>query len=129
MKRYLILILFLISTLLAFATPPNLACEAIFERGDLRRPGIDLCIKKQPNNYYRGIIVKKDPKLLAEIEKLIEQDSKVATEVIYRNDEEGTGSGVVLLVSNNGHTINIGLSKKENGEFGFFIQSVLAAFE
>lgn len=127
MKRYLILVLLTISALTALAAPPHLACEAIFERDDLRRPGVDLCIKKEPNNYYRGIIVKKDPKLLAEVKKLVEKDRKLASVVAEKNPEKG--GGIVLNIPNNGQIINVGLSWKDNGDFGFFIQSVLSAFE
>ena len=54
------------------ATHFRLACETVFDRKDLRRPGYDFSTNHSAGNYFRSITVECDPKLCAEIKALVE---------------------------------------------------------
>ena len=129
MKRYLTLIILVFTALSAAAVPPRLKSETLFTNkiDELRRPGIDLAITKNTDNYYRGIIVKNNRPLLDHVKGLVEVDRKRASNTAERYVEDG--GHIILNIPSNGHLINIGLYWKDSGDFRFFIQSELAAFE
>lgn len=113
--------------LVAMATPPNLACEAIFNRKDIRTEGHKVTFIKSVDNYYRCVSAENDPALRDEIIKLVEKDKKRAFNVVetYKDNEEG----VILNIENNGAIISVGLQYKNDGYVNLFVQGVLKAFE
>ena len=68
-----------------------------------------------------------DPKLRDEIIKLVDEDKKVAHNVVetYKDGMEG----VVLNIVNNDRPINVGLKWNDNGYINLFIQGDPEAFE
>ncbi len=127
LRRYIAFVIMMFSFAAAWAVPPNLASEKIFDRQDLRRPGIKLAITKMPDNYYRGIIVDNDKELMKEVKNAVEKDRDRAYNMVENYSEDG--GHIVLNILNNDHVINIGFSWKSSGAFRFFIQSELSAFE
>lgn len=127
MKRLLIIFAVMLSALAAWATPPHLACEAIFNRKDLRVKGNDIVNIIGDGNYFRSITSENNPKLMAEIKALVEKDKKRAYNKVDRYiDGEET---IILNISSNGHIINVGLTTAEPGYVRLFIQSDPKAFE
>lgn len=129
MKRYLTLIILAFTAFAAAAVPPRLKCETLFTQkiNELRRPGIDLVIAKAPDNYYRGIIVTGNKRLFQQVKGFVETDRQRASNIAERYNENG--GHIILNIPSNGHIINVGLYWEDNGDFRFFIQSELAAFE
>lgn len=128
MKRQLaIIIILLAATAAAWATPPKLACEAVFARKELRREGYRLASNRSADNYFRSITAECDTKLCAEIKTLVEQDSKLAYNVVegYRNGRDH----IILNIDNNGENINVGFWWTEEGAFHLFIQGTPEAFQ
>lgn len=127
MKRYIILLLLVSLAVVCNATPPNLACETVFDRKDLRKDGITLTSAKSTDNYFRCVTAKKDKKLVADIKKLIEKDKEKAYNIV-----EGYEDGVdhiILNIMNNGLIISVGFWWTDSGYVRMFIQAPLAAFK
>lgn len=103
-----------------------LACETIFSRKELRRPGYELTTNRSADNYFRCIKADCDPDLCNEIKTLIEQDSKLAF-----NTAEGYSDGqdhIILNITNNNQLINVGFWWTEDGAFRLFVQGTPEAF-
>ena len=109
------------------ATHFRLACETVFDRKDLRRPGYDFSTNHSAGNYFRSITAECDPKLCAEIKALLEQDSKLAYN-IAESYNDGRDH-IILNIANNDETINVGFWWTEEGTFRLFIQGTPEAFQ
>lgn len=127
MKRNVVMLMMMAVALIAAATPPNLACESIFNRKDIRTDGHRVTVAKSQGNYYRSVTAENDPKLRDEIIKLVDKDKKVAHNVVetYKDGMEG----VILNIVNNDKPINVGLKWNDNGYINLFIQGDPEAFE
>lgn len=127
MKRF-VLIIFLISIVsVCYAVSPNLACETVFSRGDIKTEGHKVVSNKSENNYFRSVTAIDDPRLLSEIKRLVEKDKERATNVVegYKDGKEY----IILNIPNNGCIINIGVWWIDPGYVHLFVQSELKAFK
>ncbi|MDE6267151.1 MAG: hypothetical protein K2M07_07370 [Muribaculaceae bacterium] len=127
MKRSVLFLTLVIVALCAFATPPNLSCETIFGRKDIRKEGHKVVSVTGPGNYYRSVSSDNDPQLRDDIIKLVEKDKKRAFNV-YETYENGKEK-VILNIKNNEQVINVGLTWNEEGYINLFIQGPPEAFE
>ncbi|MDE6270222.1 MAG: hypothetical protein K2M12_05130 [Muribaculaceae bacterium] len=128
MKRlFAFLLAITVFTAVCHATPPNLACEKIFDRKDIRTEGHQLVKTMQPSNYYRSVQADNDPKLLADIKKAFEIDSKRASNIVEGFD--GENDYAILQIENNGFFINVSVRWDDNGYVNLYIQSDPAAFK
>lgn len=127
MKR-LILSIFLLSFIaVCYATPPHLACEAVFNRDDIRTEGHKIVSNKSDDNYFRSVTATNNPRLLSEIKGLVKKDMSRASNVTegYKNGKEY----IILNIPNNGCIINVGMWWTNSGYVHLFIQSELRAFK
>lgn len=127
MKR-LILTIFLVSVIsICYATPPHLACEAVFSRDDIRTEGHKIVSNKSEDNYFRSVTATNNPRLLSEIKGLVKKDKAKASNVTegYKNGKEY----IILNIPNNGCIINVGMWWNNSGYVHLFIQSELKAFK
>ena len=127
MKR-LILTIFLVSFIsICYATPPHLACEAVFNRDDIRTEGHKIVSNKSEDNYFRSVTATNNPRLLSEIKGLVKKDMSRASNVTegYKNGKEY----IFLNIPNNGCIINVGMWWTNSGYVHLFIQSELRAFK
>lgn len=127
MKKIIIIALTLLISVVCHAASPNLVCEKIFEKKEVRTAGHELTIVTQPRNYFRSVSFSNDPKLEKEIEKAVEQDRKIAGNCVDRWD--GEKHYTILNIENNGYTINIGFYKKSDGSVRLFVQGEPEAFK
>ncbi len=127
MKRLLIIFLLSILSLSAVATPPNLACESVFSRKELRRTGYKFATNRGPGNYFRSITAECDPELCAEVKALVEKDSERAYNIAegYKDGREH----IILNIYNNDETINVGFWWTEQGYLHLFVQGTPEAFQ
>lgn len=127
MKRYFAILILACVTLCAAATPPNLACEAIFDRPELRTEGHKLVKITDKENYFRKAEANADPQLRDEIIKLVREDMKRAYSVM---ESFNNGKGrIILNVENNGKGISIGLQYDDKGYVDLFVQGPPKAFK
>ena len=127
MKR-LILTIFLVSFIsICYATPPHLACEAVFNRDDIRTEGHKIVSNKSEDNDFRSVTATNNPRLLSEIKGLVKKDMSRASNVTegYKNGKEY----ITLNIPNNGCIINVGMWWTDSGYVHLFIQSELRAFK
>ena len=127
MKRYFAILILACVTLCAAATPPNLACESIFDRKELRTEGHKLVKITQKDNYYRCAQAEKDPKLRDEIIKLVREDMKKANNIV-ESCTDGQDR-IILNIENNGEIISVGLRWDEEGYVNLYVQGSPAAFK
>lgn len=129
MKKSLLTLSMLVCAMIAYAKPPQLAVESLFDGTYNGKKGISITTVKSQNNYFREIEVREDnPALVRKIDKLIEKDAERAsnfTETYTENRHER-----VFQISNNGKQINIGATRYLNKpRFELFIQGTPEAFK
>ncbi|MDE5811421.1 MAG: hypothetical protein K2H61_03830 [Muribaculaceae bacterium] len=129
MKRILALTIAVIMAVAAFATPPNLACEKIFERNDLKTKGYNIVKIENNDDNFRCITAENDRKLLKEVEKAVEKDKAKAFNVVERYDPTNRRDCTILNINNNGYVISIGFFRDNNGFVNLFVQGVPEAFK
>lgn len=127
MKRLFAFFLTLTVFAVCHATPPNLACEKIFDRKDIRTEGHRLVKTMQPGNYYRSVIADNDPKLQADIKKAFEADRNKAVNIVEGFD--GERDYAIMQIKNNGCIINVSIRWDNEGYVNLYIQSDPAAFK
>ncbi len=127
MKRLILILLFICTISLCYATPPRLACETVFSRNDIRTEGHKVVSNKSEDNYFRSVTATNDKRLLSVIKSLIERDKAKASNVVegYKNGKEY----IILNIPSNGCTINVGMWWTDSGYVHLFVQSELKAFK
>lgn len=128
MKRFLFITVFVAMTLVVLAKAPNLNVEKLFEDPYKTNKSVSIQISKSHNKYYRGFTVRGNAKLVKQVEKFYDQDSKSAS-TSQEMIEAGERKFSSMKIENNGETINIGLSYEGKDGCYLFITGPLAAFE
>lgn len=127
MKRFLIFFFMAVMASIVYAKPPKLNVENLFDGRYNNSKNVSISIYKNNGNYYRGITVKGNSKIIKAIAEAIEKDKPRSKDYSDYQGEDGRYTS--LQVVNNGETIYIGLQRdKSNGAF-FFIQGKEKAFE
>ncbi len=127
MKKYIIIILFSLVSLSAFAKAPNLHVEQMFNGSYNNNPSISINMSKSPEKYFRGCTITNNKSLLDKIEKLYEKD---LPEAIRSQDIIANGTRYQsMVIINNGEEIYIGLSYDSNNGCYLFISGPLKAFK
>ena len=123
MKRILILLLCIVSTITIYANPPKLNVEKLFDGRYNNNKSVTISIYKSNGNYYRGLTIKDNPEIIKSIAEAIEKDAPRGSDYsdYQGNDEQYTS----LKIVNNGEAIYIGLQRDKSGG-GFFFQDVSA---
>lgn len=133
MKRYLLLILAIAATISpilphqAAAAAPRLACEKFFTDKYKTNPKASVTIAKSRDSYFRSITVNNDPHTVAEIEKALQQDKKLATNTMEEYSG-GTRYNLILNIPIGKHTVSVGYTRYSPSQAELFISGVPAAF-
>lgn len=133
MKRHLLLILALVATITpilsitAAADAPRLACERFFTDKYKTNPKASVTIAKSRDSYFRSITVNNDSRIVAEIEKALQQDKKLATNTMEEYSG-GTRYNLILNIPIGKHTISVGYTRYSPSQAELFISGVPAAF-
>lgn len=129
MKRIISLTLVLLITIVGFAKSPNLACEKIFDRKEVRTKGHDLVITTNQNNYFRSVSSGNDKNLQKEIKKAFDKDRAKANNVVEGFDSGNNQEYSIMQIENNGYNISIGFFRREDGYVNLFISGDPRAFK
>ena len=127
MKRILILLLCIVSTITIYANPPKLNVENLFDGRYNNNKSVTISIYKSNGNYYRGLTVKNNPEIIKQIAEAIAKDQPRAKD--FSDYQGNDGQYTSLQIVNNGETIYIGLQRDKTGGGFFFIQGKEKAFQ
>lgn len=128
MKRHLLMLLCAIVALTAFASPPKLNTEQVFDGRYSNRKNVTIAIVERPDNYFRSITIKNDAALVKSIHQLMMKDKPRAAE--YNDYQDERSHYILLKVMNNGELINIGFETDPAEKSGtFFIRGNAKAFK
>ncbi len=128
MKRTLItLAIIMVSAVTAFAKPPQLATEQLFDGRYNKNKSVSTSIYRNNGTYYRGMTVAGNPDIVRKIADAISKDADGATN--YSDYSGSDGQYTSLKIVNNGETIHIGLKQDRPGSAFFFIQGKEKAFK
>jgi lipopolysaccharide export LptBFGC system permease protein LptF len=127
MKRILILLLCIVSTITIYANPPKLNVENLFDGRYNNNKSVTISIYKSNGNYYRGLTVKNNPEIIKQIAEAIAKDQPRAKD--FSDYQGNDGQYTSLQIVNNGETIYIGLQRDKSGGGFFFIQGKEKAFQ
>lgn len=116
-----------IVTITVNAKPPRLNVERLFDGRYNNNKNVTISIYKTNGNYYRGITIKNNPKIIHAIAETIEKDRPRSKDYSdYQGEDERYTS---LQIVNNGEVIYIGLQRDRFGGGFFFIQGKEKAFK
>lgn len=127
MKRKSLALVFFVSAILAFAVPPELAVEALFDGRYNNNKNVEYSIIKQRGRYSMVMNVKNDVKVLEEASEAIEKD--LAKTDDYTSIQNKEGKIIRLKIPNNGEIISVGMKTEENGDFFLYIRGPKKAFQ
>lgn len=127
MKRLTIILVCVVISLSAMATPPDLAVETIFDGKYVDNKNVEYTIIQNSRGYYRCMTVKNDVDILNKIRSAIEKDRPRATDFTSIQNKEGSYTQMKFI--NNKETIKVGLTVEPNGDFFFFIKGPEKAFK
>ena len=127
MKRIFILLLYIVSAVSIYANPPKLNVENLFDGRYNNNKSVTISIYKNNGNYYRGLTVKNNPKIIKQIAEAIAKDQPRAKGFSDYQGEDGQYTS--LQIENNGEIIYIGLQRDKAGGGFFFIQGKEKAFK
>ena len=127
MKRLLILLLCIVSTVSIYANPSKLNVENLFDGRYNNNKSVTISIYKNNGNYYRGLTVKNNPGIIKQIAEAIANDQPRAKNFSDYQGEDGQYTS--LQIENNGEIIYIGLQRDKSGGGFFFIQGKEKAFK
>lgn len=128
MKRFTLTLALVITAILAFAKPPHLAVEELFKGQYDHTKGVKTSIAKTGGQYHRGLTVTNNPGIVKKMVEAIKKDSSRAASYFDNNDENGLYT--VMMITNNGQTIQVGLQRDPQGRNGYlFIQGPDGAFK
>ena len=127
MKQLIIIITCIASAILAYANPPKLNVESLFDGRYNDNKNVTISIYKNNGNYYRGITVKNNSNIVNKIADAISKDVPRAKDYSDYHGEDGQYTS--LQIVNNGEIIYIGLQRDRHGGAFFFIQGKEKAFK
>lgn len=126
MKRLLFILTLAISSFTAFATPPGLAVEQLFDGRFNKDKSVRTSIIKSDGVYFRSLEVTDNPDIVKIIDIALQKDSERASNYF---DQEGEGGHSTLIkIINNGETIDI-VFQHQNGSAFFVIRGPEEAFK
>ncbi len=127
MKKYILILLFSIFSITAFAKAPNLHVEKMFDGSYNSNKSVSLNVSKTPEKYFRGCTVTENKSLLNKVSQLFDKDLPRANR---SQDLTNNGSRFrSMVIINNGEEIYIGLSYDENDGCYLFISGSQKAFK
>ena len=79
MNKYILIVIFTIFSITAFAKAPNLHVEKMFDGSYNANKSVSLNVSKTPEKYFRGCTVTNNKSLLNIVSQLFEKDLPRAT--------------------------------------------------
>jgi hypothetical protein len=127
MKRILIVLASVVIGLVAFAKPPQLNVEKIFDGSYNYDKSVSLHISRENGKYFRGCTVRNNAALVKKITALFGKDLKraVKSQEIINNGPSYSS----MTITNNNLEIYIGLSYEPDNGCYLFINGPLDAFK
>ncbi len=127
MKKYILIIVFSLVSLCAFAKSPNLHVEQMFNGSYNTNKSVSINISKSEDKYFRGCTVTDNKSLLDKVSQLFEKDLPQA---VRSQDLISNGTRFrSMVILNNEEEIYIGLSYDDNDGCYLFINGPLKAFK
>lgn len=126
MKQLIFIVIFFLTSITAYAKPPRLAVEQLFDGRYNKEKTVRTSISKADGIYYRSLHITNNPGIIKIIENALRKDSPRASKS-FKHEGEG-GRYTSLKIVNNGKTIDIGL-QQYNGNAFFFIKGKIEAFK
>lgn len=128
MKRYIILIISLVISIVAMAKPPHLNVEKLFDGSYNSDKSVSIHISKSKKKYFRGFTVNNNAKLVDKVTDLFKKDAENA-EASQDFIENGKPCYSSITVYNNECKIEIGLSYSGDSGCYLFISGPNEAFK
>ncbi len=127
MKKYILIIVFSLVSLCAFAKSPNLHVEQMFNGSYNTNKSVSINISKSEDKYFRGCTVTDNKSLLDKVSQLFEKDLPQA---VRSQDLISNGTRFrSMVILNNEEEIYIGLSYDDNDGCNLFINGPRKAFK
>lgn len=126
MKRLIIKLTLILTSLIAMATPPHLAVEELFDGKYNTEKSVRTSISRADGIFYRSLHITNNPEIIKTIEAALRKDSPRASKSFEQEGEGGRYTS--LKVISNGETIDIGLQQYKGSAF-FFIKGKENAFK
>lgn len=129
MKRFLLTLLFVVSMTTAFAKPPRLAVQELFDGRYKQNKNVTTSIIKRNSDYHMSMtIMNNDSKIVKEVMNALQRDAKKASDKVEIITDDNIFNKIE--VPSNGEIITIGVSQnQESGMTTLFIRGELKAFE
>lgn len=121
MKRTLLTIMsVLLTAIVSLAISPQLACDKLFSEKNKTNPNVSITIINSTGNSFRSIRVEGDRKLVEEMERLLKEDRKRASNTVekYRG---GHAYKLILNISGDDGMVSIGFDRYSDSEAKLFI--------
>ena len=129
MKRFLLSLIFVITMTSAFAKPPRLAVQELFDGRYKQNKNVTTSIIKRNDDYHMSMtIMTNDTKIVKEVMNALQRDAKKATDKVEIITDGNTFNKIE--VPSNDEIITIGVSQdQESGMTTLFIRGERKAFE
>lgn len=128
MKRLLIIFLTTIVALIANAKPPQISVEPLFDGRYNNEKTVSTFISKDNGTYFRMLQVNNNPAIVKKIGETLAKD-KAKTTRYFEQTGEG-GKSIIVKITNNGETIDIGFQQDPSGKSAsLFIKGPEKAFK
>lgn len=127
MKRLVIFMAMTVMAIAAYAKAPNLTVEKLFDGRYNKTASVSFTVYKNNGQYYRGLTIESNPKVIKAIEDAMKADAPRASR--YSDHKDKDGHYTSMQVINNGETIFIGLLLDNKDGGFFFIKGNEAAFK
>ncbi len=128
MKKYILLAVSMVISIVAMAAPPKLNVEQLFEEPYISDKSVNVMINNTKKEYYRGFTVNNNPQLVKKVTALFKKDAENAEESQDFIDKgEVTFSSMKII--NNNREISIGLSYSPGNSCYLFIDGPKEAFK
>lgn len=127
MKKFILIIVFSLVTISAFAKSPNLHVEQMFNGSYNTNESVSINISKSQDKYFRGCTITNNKSLLNKVTQLFEKDLPQASR---SQDLISNGTRFrSMVILNNEEEIYIGLSYEPDDGCYLFINGPLKAFK
>ncbi len=128
MKRLLLIFSMVIATLVANAKPLQLSVEQFFDGRYNNEKTVTTSILKQNGTFFRMLKVNNNPAIINKIAETLSKDRGKATK--YFEQTGKGGKSIIVKITNNGETINIGFQQDSSGKSAtLFIKGPEKAFK
>lgn len=128
MKRLLIIISLTLVALTANAKPPQISVEQFFDGRYNQEKTVSTFFSKDNGGYFRMLQVNGNPAIVKKIAETLTKDKAKAARYFEQTGEGG--KSIIVKITNNGETIDIGFQQDPSGKSAsLFIRGSEKAFK